>query len=113
MVIIEKNQIKEIPILHVVQEANKTKQIPVVIYYHGFYGKKQDSLTIAYNLAEKGIRVILPDSYMHGDRGNGTTKEQVDLAFWEIVLQNVQDIKDRSEEHTSELQSRFDLVCRL
>src|SRR5699024_11393257 len=27
--------------------------------------------------------------------------------------ENIMDVTDRSEEHTSELQSRFDLVCRL
>src|SRR5699024_12773315 len=30
-----------------------------------------------------------------------------------IRLATAEDIKKRSEEHTSELQSRFDLVCRL
>src|SRR5437868_8940685 len=30
-----------------------------------------------------------------------------------ITDSNVRDKEDRSEEHTSELQSRFDLVCRL
>src|SRR5699024_12636171 len=30
-----------------------------------------------------------------------------------IKTMDVNDINDRSEEHTSELQSRFDLVCRL
>src|SRR5437868_12561166 len=32
-----------------------------------------------------------------------------DGEHWEVVP----DLKHRSEEHTSELQSRFDLVCRL
>src|SRR5699024_11551413 len=30
-----------------------------------------------------------------------------------LMLNNLQDPESRSEEHTSELQSRFDLVCRL
>lgn len=92
MITIEKQQFGEIPILHVVNDKNRQSKIPVVIYYHGFYGKKQDSLTIAYNLAEKGLRVILPDSFMHGERNQGETKATIDLAFWDIVLQNVQDI---------------------
>src|SRR5699024_11783589 len=32
---------------------------------------------------------------------------------WVGTCHNPKDGKDRSEEHTSELQSRFDLVCRL
>src|SRR5437868_11718801 len=34
-------------------------------------------------------------------------------AFRESLLRSSGDSVDRSEEHTSELQSRFDLVCRL
>src|SRR5699024_12191175 len=30
-----------------------------------------------------------------------------------LALNSIEQMKDRSEEHTSELQSRFDLVCRL
>src|SRR5699024_11582560 len=37
----------------------------------------------------------------------GTIRDDVGFANWNIALLT------RSEEHTSELQSRFDLVCRL
>src|SRR5437868_12563487 len=33
--------------------------------------------------------------------------------YWFLVVRNDLEPKRRSEEHTSELQSRFDLVCRL
>src|SRR5699024_5674762 len=36
------------------------------------------------------------------------------IVYWELALQKIEDDSmHRSEEHTSELQSRFDLVCRL
>src|SRR5438067_5925347 len=41
-------------------------------------------------------------------RGRGK-EENPDKPFWDVRA----DIASRSEEHTSELQSRFDLVCRL
>lgn len=93
MITITKDRIDEIPVLEIVPTTLQTKSLPTVIYYHGFYGQKQDSLTIAYNIAEQGIRVILPDAPMHGERANGNTKQAIDLAFWEIIMQNVQDIE--------------------
>src|SRR5699024_11487796 len=37
-----------------------------------------------------------------------------DHAAYELLKEQLEDVLDtRSEEHTSELQSRFDLVCRL
>lgn len=93
MITITKDTIEDIPVLEVVPTSLQTKSLPTVIYYHGFYGQKQDSLTIAYNIAEQGIRVILPDAPMHGKRNHGNKKQAIDLAFWEIVMQNVQDIE--------------------
>src|SRR5699024_12596267 len=48
------------------------------------------------------------------DQGDYTieTPTNVDLKGGENIVVTATD-KDRSEEHTSELQSRFDLVCRL
>src|SRR5207249_11722901 len=42
-------------------------------------------------------------------RGSGSTTDAIDLATAEVAG----NLGVRSEEHTSELQSRFDLVCRL
>src|SRR2546429_6453721 len=58
----------------------------------------------------------------HGFRiGNGMCESHVwksfpqplDLRFWDPPKLDRPDCKDRSEEHTSELQSRLHLVCRL
>src|SRR5699024_11757729 len=56
--------------------------------------------------------------------GNNKSEEELEMAvdnhvgviildnFYEIdLLEKILETKDRSEEHTSELQSRFDLVC--
>lgn len=92
MITITKNTINNIPILTVVKEQIQEEALPTVIYYHGFYGQKQDSLTIAYEIAKHDIRVILPDAHMHGERNNGHSKADIDLSFWDIVIQNVTDI---------------------
>src|SRR5699024_11671479 len=44
----------------------------------------------------------------------GTIRDQIGLANWSAgIITSLPLIAFRSEEHTSELQSRFDLVCRL
>src|SRR5699024_11671060 len=56
---------------------------------------------------------------IHGASGSGkSTLLKLLMRFWDvqggkisISDRDVRDINTRSEEHTSELQSRFDLVC--
>ncbi|MDY0396064.1 prolyl oligopeptidase family serine peptidase [Virgibacillus halophilus] len=48
---------------------------------------------MAYLLAEKGFRVMLPDSKWHGQRENGASTLKKQLSFFEIVLQNVADLE--------------------
>ena len=93
MITIKETKIEETPVLFVEDAQIEDQAQPTVIYYHGFYGQKQDSLTIAYNIAKAGIRVILPDAYMHGARRGDLSRQQIDLSFWEIVMQNVKEIK--------------------
>src|SRR5437868_11505125 len=70
--------------------------------------------------AEKGGAGGIPSCVRSGSerydiRGNPMRKEPVKRepgATLELLFQQKPDLQ-RSEEHTSELQSRFDLVCRL
>src|SRR5699024_7780323 len=49
------------------------------------------------------------------DEQGGTKDKEIQQLYGELITANIYRIKqgDRSEEHTSELQSRFDIVCRL
>src|SRR5690625_6830166 len=53
--------------------------------------------------------------YVAGGAGGERTIKENGAAFdrWKIVPRMLRNIEDRSEEHTSELQSRGHLVCRL
>ncbi|KPH79169.1 alpha/beta fold hydrolase [Oceanobacillus caeni] len=92
MIGVFKEEIKKIPSLIVVEASKEKEKLPTVIYSHGFTSAKEHNLDLAYLLAERGLRVILPDSLHHGEREFDIDPVKRTLAFWEIVLQNLKDI---------------------
>lgn len=93
MISIKEQSIQNIPSLIVAKENNLQKPLPTVIYYHGFTSAKEHNLPLAYLLALEGFRVVLPDSIHHGAREGEITSSERELKFWEIVLQNITEIK--------------------
>ncbi|SET14793.1 hypothetical protein SAMN05216389_10647 [Oceanobacillus limi] len=94
----------------VVDAAKKDEPLPVVTYFHGFTSAKEHNLPIAYLLAEKGYRVILPDSKLHGDREEDISSLKLHVSFWDIVMQNVKefnDIKNYLDDHNLILDERI------
>ena len=89
--IVQKEQWEGIPLLHVYKEEMK-KDAPIVIFLHGFMSAKEHNLHYAYNLVEKGVRVILPDAYMHGERSENLPESQMTLIFWNIVIRSVEEV---------------------
>ncbi|GIO24433.1 esterase [Oceanobacillus sp. J11TS1] len=92
MIGIYQESIEEIPCLHVINQKFAGKERPTVIYFHGFTSAKEQNLPIAYMLAEKGFRVLLPDALHHGERKMGLSDEERQLAFFEIVLKNISEL---------------------
>lgn len=110
MIGIYKENIASIPSLMIVKEQNKQKALPVVVYFHGFTSAKEHNLPIAYLLAEKGYRVLLPDSKYHGEREIEMSAIKKQISFWDIVLQNVKElgiIKEYLDEQKLILDNRF------
>lgn len=89
--IVEKEYWRDIPLLHVYKE-EMTQETPVLIFLHGFLSAKEHNLHYAYQLVEKGIRVICPDAYLHGERTESLSEAKMNLLFWKIVLNNIQDV---------------------
>ena len=81
-----------IPLLHVYNEETATEKTPVVIFLHGFESAKEHNLHYAYQLVNKGIRVIMPDVLLHGDREENLDSIQLSLRFWEIVLTSIEEV---------------------
>lgn len=81
----------DIPVLHISEE-NFTNNAPVVFFLHGFESAKEHNLHYAYQLVNKGCRVIMPDAHLHGDRDIELDQIQISLRFWEIVLTSIEEL---------------------
>ncbi|MGE6378845.1 prolyl oligopeptidase family serine peptidase [Peribacillus muralis] len=92
MIIIEKEQIGQIPVLHLSEQAAFHQELPLIIFIHGFQSAKEHNLHYAYLLAEKGFRVLLPDVIHHGERDSGLSDSQIMPLFWEMVLQTIKEL---------------------
>lgn len=95
--IIEEEVWKGIPVLHFFDE-KMNEHSPVLIFLHGFESAKEHNLHYAYQLVKKGIRVILPDAYLHGAREEKLNKLQMNMKFWEIVIQSIHEVECIYEE---------------
>src|SRR5699024_12111050 len=87
-------------------------------------GEFNDSIRIAEEMEKLGFEVYAPArNKAINDKSNNPTPQMIyeqdveRLLEADIIVMNLtggdSDGTIRSEEHTSELQSRFDLVCRL
>lgn len=113
MIGIEKQAIDEIPCLVVGDVSKKNDALPTVLYFHGFTSAKEHNLPLAYLLAEKGYRVILPDSEYHGERAQEVSSIKVQVSFWDIVMKNVKElntIKEDFEKRGLILNGRFGIA---
>lgn len=88
---IDQQQWGEIPLLHMYDE-KMTENTPTVIFLHGFESAKEHNLHYAYNYVNAGIRVIMPDAILHGQREQGLDQVQLSLRFWEVVLTNIEEV---------------------
>ncbi|AQU80040.1 MULTISPECIES: prolyl oligopeptidase family serine peptidase [Planococcus] len=81
-----------IPLLHITPDQCEKVALPTVVFFHGHTSAKEHNLHYAYQLAEKGLRVILPDAHLHGERSEGLDNVQISLRFWEIVLTSIEEL---------------------
>ncbi|GAE31194.1 esterase [Halalkalibacter hemicellulosilyticus] len=91
MIFINNETIGGVPTLHVVDREKEQAKLPTIFFLHGFTSAKEHNLHIAYMLATKGFRVLLPDAIYHGERQK--TEQNRDLKFWEIVLTSIHELE--------------------
>lgn len=88
---IHKKDIQGIPTLEVVPKEKEDQPLPCVLYFHGFTSAKEHNLPFAYMLAERGFRILLPDSKYHGERYIDMSEKDLQMSFWDIVMQNIEE----------------------
>src|SRR5699024_9351131 len=84
-------------LLQSLNEQDNDKVLLTVIYYDGYNGEKESSLTLVYKIVEKGYRVILPYCMYHGTRSKGMSNSEFDLAVWDVVMQSIEEVADLSD----------------
>lgn len=89
--LVQEDMWKGIPLLHV-YDNSMSDHTPVVIFLHGFLSAKEHNLHYAYQLVKKGVRVIMPDAYLHGERTENLSEAKMNMHFWEIVLQSIKEV---------------------
>lgn len=94
MIGVTKEIINKIPCLVITNMKEINNPLPILTYFHGFTSAKEQNLPLAYLLAERGYRVILPDSEYHGEREQNVSEMEMRLAFWDIVMQSVSELQD-------------------
>jgi len=88
MVKVYQRMIQDVPVLEVVEERLSNDQLPLVIFYHGWRSSKELVLTQARKLAQKNIRVILPDAINHGQRHMDISSIP-SMTFWNSIQGNL------------------------
>lgn len=88
MVKIYQRMIQDIPVLEVVNEELLDQKTPLVVFYHGWRSSKELVLTQARKLAQKNIRVVLPDAINHGQRHMDVSSIP-SLTFWNSIQGNL------------------------
>src|SRR5699024_12777861 len=84
-------------------------------HLHSFPTRRSSDLTTEHRLEEIEQEMVEASSdyakvkELNEEQQNLNTLYEDDITRWS----ELEELKERSEEHTSELQSRFDLVCRL
>jgi len=86
---IQEDVIHNIPLLIVEEEERGEK--PTLFFYHGVTSAKEHNLHIAYTIAKKGFRVVLPDALYHGVRQPGEGSKDPYLHFWTVVQQSIEE----------------------
>ncbi|MEN0648725.1 prolyl oligopeptidase family serine peptidase [Caldifermentibacillus hisashii] len=97
MIIVDKKIVANIPLLEVVQKELLDQAVPTVFFFHGFTSAKEHNLHYAYLIAEKNIRVVLPEADLHGERSRELSMEEQALYFWKIILKNIAELAELKE----------------
>lgn len=91
MVLMSEESVGGIPVIHAAPRSRADEPLPTVFLFHGFTSSKELTTYLGYVLARAGMRVILPEADMHGDRFDGDEQHRLGC-FWDILKQNIDEL---------------------
>ncbi|WP_405024091.1 alpha/beta fold hydrolase [Ligilactobacillus sp. LYQ139] len=91
MIEIKRRRIGEIPVLELAGTEYQDSARPLVVFYHGWTGRKENNLTQGYEFARQGVRVVMPDALYHGERTDEKGPLAHEAEFWQIIMQSVKE----------------------
>lgn len=87
--------VNEIPVIEIIDANLEDKAAPLSIFYHGFTGSKDSSMTFGNEIAKRGFRVIMPDAQHHGERRKyGVDLNVNGILFFEALMSNVKEFPE-------------------
>lgn len=110
MFIVERKEIHQIPILEIVAIDKKDETLPLAVFFHGVTNQKEKGLEPGYELAKQGMRVIIPDAFLHGERKAETYNGHKEMEFWSIVWRSIEELPFLVDAYVSEGLAREDRI---
>ena len=88
-ILIKKVIIREIPLIEVVEGRKANKKLPTVFLFHGYMESKERFIQEAFELAKHGMRVILPEAFLHNERNDKPLTLDDLPKIWTIIASSV------------------------
>lgn len=92
IITVERKLIHNIPVLELVAQDKRNERLPLAVFFHGITNQKEKGLEPGYELAKQGMRVVIPDAFLHGERKNEPYNGKKETEFWSIVWQNLEEL---------------------
>lgn len=91
MITVESVDLNGIPALKIEKAEFNDRPLPLVVFWHGVSSVKERNLYYGYLLAEKGLRVIMPEAMEHGERRTDLSEPERQAAFFSIVMTGIKE----------------------
>lgn len=102
MITVERKIIQDIPVLEIVDRNRENEQLPLALFLHGITNQKEKGLEPGYEMALQGMRVVIPDAFLHGERKDESYNGSKEMAFWSIVWHSLEEIPYLVDHYLSE-----------
>lgn len=102
MITVQRKEIQAIPVLEMVEQERMEEQLPLAIFLHGITNQKEKGLEPGYEMARRGMRVLIPDAFLHGERKKEEYQGTKEMAFWNIVWHSIEELPYLADHYVTE-----------